>query len=1023
MPDKAETLRELIEAGSQEAIVAFFHDMPERARRGFAKVATGELKRIYPELFAILTRSRKGGGDPMSCAWLATLASASLSELKALGRKARGARTDAEAEFRIVANRRPPWLGSWAEALLALWPGDWAEIRRWVLEGLCETPDSPMYTLGMITGVYPTTKDRWSSLAEALIASPDLLEEQVWKLFEHEGGGEISLAARDKYVGGEWCWSKTLVGLSASGHLDRGRLLDASLDALSRDFSHYRAGWFSRFHKLLKPTVDEQAERLDRYLGLLASPVAPSVKLALDAVLRLRKQGRVGAEPLVAYLQPTLYAKAKSSVLIALILLKGCMEASPELRGQAAACLAAGLEHPDADVQEEVFTVLSVNGPRDADLLEQVRERLPFIVPGLKPRVEEWLGGPSIEITEPGTGGEGVDEEALRGRIAALPEACRRLAAIRDDQKDLWGTPIPAGPVTVVPRLIDRPCLVVPDTADGIMETFQHALQHPADIDAVEGVTAALAIYGKPLDGPDAGRLTGPLRKQLRRITQRKPKGPLDTLAILARAWLDGAFPERFSSQYGIVGESRTDPYWFHDEAASHESLFIRHIAFGEQGIDGTFLARAFYVLTRILRHEPVLLLSTPTHTGAWVEPAALVRRSLDPRASDSLADRVLALLRLAPDARSQALKAAQAVPGEWGRVLRYALGAEATPDGDNVSLWVAAARSRQPMEDDLLIDRRFGLLGPDTGRAARLEWAVLQERTEHFLHCWPEIHCSPAPPVIAEYDNHPTGVTGGSTGKAIRTGLLPTLLSHARTGGQGFRDPEPMGSPWAISLWPLNPDELLATAALSSADSDGAKRPKERPIPQGYDVLFDPDFALSEMALLLLAKGLAVVDDGEGQLATDAAIEAVASARLVPSRFGEIMHRLLYSGIIAPARWARRLPLIAGESKLHALFVRESLMYCLHPEPAPPPRDTHTLIEVLLNCCIETGTHVDDDRTRALLAGISGRTKLARLAGAALALEPRDAARWESETRLKLLEARVKAAERWATSAEPPGP
>ena len=54
----------------------------------------------------------------------------------------------------------------------------------------------------------------------------------------------------------------------------------------ARDFSTYRAGWFSRFHESLAPTDDERAERADAYLGLLRSRVGPTVSFAVGGARR-----------------------------------------------------------------------------------------------------------------------------------------------------------------------------------------------------------------------------------------------------------------------------------------------------------------------------------------------------------------------------------------------------------------------------------------------------------------------------------------------------------------------------------------------------------------------------------------------------------------------------------------------------------------------------------------------------------------------------------------------------------------
>src|SRR5262249_33220015 len=67
--------------------------------------------------------------------------------------------------------------------------------------------------------------------------------------------------------------------------------------------------------------------------------------------------------------------------------------------------------------------------------------------------------------------------------------------------------------------------------------------------------------------------------------------------------------------------------------------------------------------------------LSAPTHLGFWIDPGMLVDRSRqaakDGMALLGIADQILALLRLAPDRRPEALKAARGIGGEWGMAPR----------------------------------------------------------------------------------------------------------------------------------------------------------------------------------------------------------------------------------------------------------------------------------------------------------------------------------------------------------------
>ena len=144
-------------------------------------------------------------------------------------------------------------------------------------------------------------------------STPDIRDEDVWRLFEVEGGGELSLATFDKYIGGKLAggWASALVELAADGTLSRDRLLDESLCALERDFAQFRAGWFSRFHEQLEPTLEERAVRRDQYLGLLGSSIPPTVSFAVKAIGVLDKADKLTSEDVLAHIRPVLQARGR----------------------------------------------------------------------------------------------------------------------------------------------------------------------------------------------------------------------------------------------------------------------------------------------------------------------------------------------------------------------------------------------------------------------------------------------------------------------------------------------------------------------------------------------------------------------------------------------------------------------------------------------------------------------------------------------------------------------------------------
>ena len=78
--------------------------------------------------------------------------------------------------------------------------------------------------------------------------------------------------------------------LAAEGRIARGRLLDASLDALTRDFRASTVAWYAQLHESIEPTHDERVERLDRYLALLGNPAPAAVKEGLAALRSIESE-------------------------------------------------------------------------------------------------------------------------------------------------------------------------------------------------------------------------------------------------------------------------------------------------------------------------------------------------------------------------------------------------------------------------------------------------------------------------------------------------------------------------------------------------------------------------------------------------------------------------------------------------------------------------------------------------------------------------------------------------------------
>src|SRR5262249_403568 len=126
----------------------------------------------------------------LRAAQVAVLATATCGSLKKLGERALPPSDDA---FAVLADRRPPWLCEWADAVLSWGGADrlrfgmidrWRLIRRLVRAGLCERPRSSQYINGMLATLSSFVDRR--SVLEELREDPGLLDDEVWAIFETE---------------------------------------------------------------------------------------------------------------------------------------------------------------------------------------------------------------------------------------------------------------------------------------------------------------------------------------------------------------------------------------------------------------------------------------------------------------------------------------------------------------------------------------------------------------------------------------------------------------------------------------------------------------------------------------------------------------------------------------------------------------------------------------------------------------------------------------------------------------------
>lgn len=697
----------------------------------------------------------------------------------------------------------PSWLDRLVrdrlETLAGQWPFNAAfeQVRALEQLGLVTLDADDTYVLAAVGGI----GDRFTnSQATALRSDPDLIDKVVWRMFEVEGGGEVSLANVDKYRGDGMGWQAAFLELSADGTLPRDRVLASALSALNRDFSAYRAGWYRRLYDALDPTVEEAARHQELFCKLLRSNVPATVGFAVGRLRTLSKHGALDDHETLRSLGSAVVAGPKTAAITAVRLIDEIATRRPGLSQEVADVAAAALEHPHADVQTAAGKLLKKLDAED--------------------RIEA-----TAELLEPSVRADLLGRESPQNAP--------------DDDQAVSVAPPPAQPSPVGDEdLLDRLAALLEDASDPI---------------EVELVLAGLASLGQP------DRLRS-LAKRAAAIVKRGPREGV------TQAWLRGQLAQLVLAATG-------------GEAPPHISTPDPAVA---------FLLRRLGEVEATLRQRrpPQLLVATPDDAQGWLSAPALIERLHRRDEPPGEYDLIAALLRLHPDARPDALLAADrgelGLDPPLGDVVRYALGGPppAAKRGrlgrrhqlSHQAAWIAASRARSPTSPDEWLASQ-GIDG--AGRSQPIDATVTFQgrpftwndrgRTRQAISWRWGVEIAHAN--RSADDLEPT---------AVREGQYELLGSH---------DEEDLVG-WLALIWPHDTEHflvgtihsVLAAAAFTEVSHDAVRV---------LNALADHPGRLGNLATTCLAAGLSASKTDQRTAAVDAVLQLSRTGRLDAQQLG----------------------------------------------------------------------------------------------------------------------------------------
>ncbi len=352
-----------------------------------------------------------------------------------------------------------------------------------------------------------------------MLADPELLDDEVWRLFEHDGDGQNSLANWD-LRNPDNKWHHALLNLANSGRLPRERLLCSSLDALERDFNHYRARWFATFHDALAPSSQEFREHAPRYLVLVSASAPNIASWALEIVGKLAKEGVYDTSELIAGLQPALTSRQRSLAVRAIELLMASAESSSDAARQAVHAAATALAHEAPDVQKAALDLFDKHASAvDSELAATIAAHATAVAPSLRTRLIRWRPGvkektSSRNLSAPPTSGDQIKLPKISAELKKLLGIEALLANIEAGRAEI---PAATFDGTEIPRLKNVQRLTPVANLDELIDVCACVVENDERVDDAERAFDGLSRLcdHKP---DDFARRVGPLAK---RATQR----------------------------------------------------------------------------------------------------------------------------------------------------------------------------------------------------------------------------------------------------------------------------------------------------------------------------------------------------------------------------------------------------------------------------------------------------------------------------------------------------------------------
>ncbi len=887
-----------------------------------------------------------------------------------------------QAALKILDDRRPEWMDELVESWLTPNSDSFRKLKWWFLnqmiqKGICQKPAGQDYYHVMVTHAAIDHNSKLQKLAQQeLVESDGFLESDVYRIFEYD---------TDAFAYDWTGWAKFLKQLVDRGMVEREQIIRCAVRASSNRFRQNTLTGLLKFLDSLSITPAEWQANLDELFAFLHNQTSSVVTFAIKKLKELYKSGAIDPENLLQSLPAVFQCPTKGQPKTALTLIQQVAKKHDALIPLAIGAVVQALDHSDSDVQEKALQLLEQWSDRaHPDHAAAIRERyehLPKVFVSQASQIADSIDGGTSPTQNTSDSSDSPSMQPLSwpSELDAINEPWRTYICLEKFEKTLKQPVFPPSlkfEIHQVPVLSAlKPVTPIRDHVE-LIDRVAHAIESVDDAMEAELILDGISRLGAV--STDMGKIATPVGKRLNKyFAMGDPQG-------IASA-KDSAQTEQLLRFVLKVPEPKRNKEDLEFIFAPSE-LDLPHAQF--------YAARIVELTSQLQTNPPGPLLSAPTHQRGWIDPLVFAKRVAERIRSGSeigKIDFLLALLRLAPENRDDAIQELPDDDSSWIQLALFACNRPAQQiDGlencDIVHLHIAAHARTKSVDDSEL--QRLGL----------------DPKIQHG-----------GPPVQID--------AAAFVKNQKKVNRFKTITSHKIlnklyfTGGKY--------NEWGYSVWRTqmnawnskrSNDHYLAYAAAELRGRINDNSLVSEPMHAFFEELFEEDRVWNSMAHLVATLGLiGKSSDAKGQ-AIDALIISIEDGRADANVLGQIVAAVFNRGLGVPKRLADSLTEICRVSSLHTWFAT------LTVEPLIAsfknlPTGAADVMELYLNGLLELDLAAPANVIE-VCNNIKGSSKSAKVAKRIVAVDGRAHSPKRDEAKSMALQSRLARAQRWQNAS-----